>query len=123
VPIRHAAARLLVTRGAPVLAVGSHPPPGRDRAEGEAQGLIWLKKTIPVRGTFARIFSGRRSCRWEVPGLTLISMRRHSSQMAFGRPKATRHLYEILTAPQPPLVSAVLSGEHIVELARLRDFL
>jgi hypothetical protein len=39
------------------------------------------------------------------------------------KPKATRHLYEILTAPQPPLVSAVLSGEHIVELARLRDFL
>ena len=35
----------------------------------------------------------------------------------------TRHLYEILTAPQPPLVSAILSGEHIVELARLRDFL
>jgi hypothetical protein len=39
------------------------------------------------------------------------------------KPIATRHLYEILTAPQPPLVSAVLSGEHIVELARLRDFL
>ena len=39
------------------------------------------------------------------------------------KPKATRHLYEILTAPQQPLVSAVLSGEHIVELARLRDFL
>jgi hypothetical protein len=35
----------------------------------------------------------------------------------------TRHLYEILTAPQPPVVSAILSGEHIVELARLRDFL
>ena len=39
------------------------------------------------------------------------------------KPTTTRHLYEILTAPQPPLVSAVLSGEHIVELARLRDFL
>jgi hypothetical protein len=35
----------------------------------------------------------------------------------------TRHLYEIHTAPQPPMVSAVSSGEHIVELARLRDFL
>ena len=34
----------------------------------------------------------------------------------------TRHLYEIRTAPQPPLVSAVLSGEQIVELARLRNF-
>jgi hypothetical protein len=39
------------------------------------------------------------------------------------RPIATRHLYEIQTAPQPPLVSAVLSGELVVELARLRDFL
>jgi hypothetical protein len=39
------------------------------------------------------------------------------------KPTTTRHLYEILTAPQPPLVSPVLSGEHIVELARLRDFL
>jgi hypothetical protein len=39
------------------------------------------------------------------------------------KPASVRHLYEIHTAPQPPLVSAVLSGEHIVELARLRDFL
>lgn len=39
------------------------------------------------------------------------------------KPAATRHLYEIHTSPQPPLVSAVLSGEIIVELARLRDFL
>jgi hypothetical protein len=39
------------------------------------------------------------------------------------KPISTRHLYEIHTAPQPPLVSAVLSAEHIVELARLRDFL
>jgi hypothetical protein len=39
------------------------------------------------------------------------------------KPMPTRHLYEIHTAPQPPLVGAVLSGEHIVELGRLRDFL
>ena len=39
------------------------------------------------------------------------------------KPVSTRHLYEIHTSPQPPLVSAVLSGEHIVELGRLRDFL
>jgi len=38
------------------------------------------------------------------------------------KPTALRHLYEIHTAPQPPLVSAVMSGEHIIELARLRDF-
>ena len=39
------------------------------------------------------------------------------------KPAAMRHLYEIHTSPQPPLVSAVLSGEIVVELARLRDFL
>ena len=39
------------------------------------------------------------------------------------KPASVRHLYEIHTSPQPPLVSAVLSGEQVVELARLRDFL
>jgi hypothetical protein len=39
------------------------------------------------------------------------------------KPVSARHLYEIHSSPQPPLVNAVLSGEHIVELARLRDFL
>ena len=39
------------------------------------------------------------------------------------KPYSSRHLYEIHTAPQPPLVTEILLGEHIVELARLRDFL
>ena len=39
------------------------------------------------------------------------------------QPISPRHLHEIHTAPQSDLVSSVLSGEHIVELARLRDFL
>jgi hypothetical protein len=39
------------------------------------------------------------------------------------KPASQHHLYEIHTEPQQPLVSAVLSAEHIVELARLRDFL
>ena len=39
------------------------------------------------------------------------------------KPASQRHLYEIHTAPQQPHVGAVLSPEHIVELARLRDFL
>jgi hypothetical protein len=34
-----------------------------------------------------------------------------------------RHLYEIYTVPQSDLVSAILSPYHVVELARLRDFL
>jgi hypothetical protein len=39
------------------------------------------------------------------------------------KPLATRHLYQIHTSPQPPLVTEILSPEHIVELARLREFL
>jgi hypothetical protein len=39
------------------------------------------------------------------------------------QPTSQHHLYEIQTAAQSDLVSAVLSAEHIVELARLRDFL
>ena len=39
------------------------------------------------------------------------------------KPASARHLYEIHTTPQPPLVGAVLSQEIVAELARLRDFL
>ena len=39
------------------------------------------------------------------------------------KPANQRHLYEIHTAAQADLVSSVLSAEHIVEIARLRDFL
>jgi 5-keto 4-deoxyuronate isomerase len=39
------------------------------------------------------------------------------------KPAGTRHLYEVHTSAQLPLVNSVLSGEDITELARLRDFL
>ena len=39
------------------------------------------------------------------------------------QPESQHHLYEIHTAPQSDLVSAVLFADHVVELARLRDFL
>jgi hypothetical protein len=39
------------------------------------------------------------------------------------KPAPSRHLYEIHTAPQPPLVADFLSGEIVAELARLREFL
>jgi hypothetical protein len=44
-------------------------------------------------------------------------------QEMMSKPVPQHHLYEIHTTPQPPLVSAVLSVEHVVELARLREFL
>ena len=39
------------------------------------------------------------------------------------KPATQHHLYEIRTAPQNDVISAVLSAEHIIEIARLRDFL
>jgi hypothetical protein len=39
------------------------------------------------------------------------------------KPESQHHLYEIHTAPQGEIISAVMSAEQIVELARLRDFL
>jgi hypothetical protein len=44
-------------------------------------------------------------------------------QQFMQQPEAQRHLYEIYTEPQSDLVSAILSTDHVVELARLRDFL
>ncbi|PIS99346.1 hypothetical protein TSA1_00145 [Bradyrhizobium nitroreducens] len=39
------------------------------------------------------------------------------------KPAATRHLYEIRTIAQPPLVTEILAPEHVLELSRLREFL
>jgi len=37
--------------------------------------------------------------------------------------EAQRNLYEFHTTPRSDLVGAILSTDHVVELARLRDFL
>jgi hypothetical protein len=44
-------------------------------------------------------------------------------RMLMTKPAATRHLYEIHTSSQPPLVGSVMSGEAVADLARMRDFL
>jgi hypothetical protein len=44
-------------------------------------------------------------------------------QELMAKPKQTRHLYDIFTEPQPPLVSDVLAGDQISELARFKSFL
>jgi hypothetical protein len=44
-------------------------------------------------------------------------------QHLLSRPASQHHLYEIYTKPQAPLVTEVLKAEHIIELARLREFL
>jgi hypothetical protein len=44
-------------------------------------------------------------------------------QGIMSRPQSQHHLYEIHTAPQSDLVSAILSADHVIELARLWNFL
>jgi hypothetical protein len=44
-------------------------------------------------------------------------------QQFMAKPASQHHLYEIHTAPQGELVSAVLTARVIPEIARLRDFL
>lgn len=39
------------------------------------------------------------------------------------KPEKARHLYEIRTKSQASIVTPILSPEHVVELAKLRDFL
>lgn len=39
------------------------------------------------------------------------------------KPGSTRHLYEICTEPQLPLVTPVLAVDQVCELARFRNFL
>jgi hypothetical protein len=40
-------------------------------------------------------------------------------QKLMSQPESQHHLYEIHSAPQSDLVSAIVSGDHIIELARL----
>jgi hypothetical protein len=39
------------------------------------------------------------------------------------KPVSAHHLYEIHTAPQGELVTAILSPQQVAEIVRLRDFL
>jgi hypothetical protein len=39
------------------------------------------------------------------------------------KPPASRELYDIQTAPQPPLVPPIMEAQGVAELARVRDFL
>jgi hypothetical protein len=38
------------------------------------------------------------------------------------KPASRRHLYEMHTAPQTPVIAAILSEDQITEIARLREF-
>jgi hypothetical protein len=64
-----------------------------------------------------------KATRWPEPYLLFESSLDACIQAFFAKPAHQRHLYEIRTEPQTQLVTAVLSAEQIIEIARLRDFL
>ncbi len=60
---------------------------------------------------------------WPTPYLLVDGSLHECIQRFFKIPEKQQHLYEIHTAPQGELVTAVMQAELIVEIARLREFL
>jgi hypothetical protein len=65
--------------------------------------------------------SGKRQTRYPDPYLLIDSSLGECIKMFITKRASQLHLYEIHTAPQPPIVSAVIRAEHIEELAKLRE--
>jgi hypothetical protein len=64
-----------------------------------------------------------KAMRWSEPYLLLEGSLDACIRAFLAKPAHQRHLYEIRTEPQTQLVTAELSAEQIIEIARLRDFL
>ena len=60
---------------------------------------------------------------WPSPYLVVDGTLDDCIRAFLAKPANQRHLYEIHTAPQTQVITAVLSAEQIIEIARLRDFL
>lgn len=67
--------------------------------------------------------NGRRRTDGTGPYLLVDSTLDECIREFLAKPGPVRHLYEIHTSPQPPLVAAVLSDDIVAELRRLREFL
>lgn len=64
---------------------------------------------------------GERRTEGTLPYLLVDGTLDECVRTLMAKPTSVRHLYEIHTSPQPPLVSPVLSGERVFELALLQD--
>ena len=66
---------------------------------------------------------GERRTEGTLPYLLVEGTLDECVRTLMAKPASVRHLYEIHTSPQPPfLVSPVLSGKRVFELALLQDF-
>ena len=64
---------------------------------------------------------GERRTEGTLPYLLVEGSLDDCVRVLMAKPATVRHLYELHTSPQPPLVSSVLSGERVIELELLRD--
>ena len=62
---------------------------------------------------------GERRTEGTLPYLLVDGTLDECVRVLLAKPASQRHLYEIHTSPQPNLVSAVLSGARVLELAQL----
>ena len=85
--------------------------PAEPRIDFEAQAIL---RKWPSLG-------GKRRAEVTLPYLLVEGTLDECVRALIAKPASVRHLYEIHTSPQPPLVSSVLSGERVLELALLRD--
>jgi hypothetical protein len=76
-----------------------------------------LRKWPSIKNERVSIADGGR------PYLIVDGTLDHCIRQFVTKPLSQHHLYEIQTAPQGELVTAVLSERLIHEIARLRDFL
>jgi hypothetical protein len=104
----------------------AHPPPGRDRAEGERKMTTKLTEPrinfeIPAVLRKWPSLRGERRIEGTPPYFLVEGTLDECVRALMAKPASMRHLYEIHTSSQPPLVSPVLSGERVLELAMLQD--
>ena len=76
-----------------------------------------LRKFPSIRGEPAK------DVLWPNPYIVFDGTLEECIKQFLSKPVEQRHLYEIHTAPQSEVVSNVMSGAHITELARLQEFL
>ena len=88
------------------------------KAEGERK-MIDFEAAAVLRKWPSR--RGERRTEGTLPYLLLEGTLDECVRTLIAKPATVRHLYELHTSPQPPLVSSVLSGERVIELELLRD--
>ena len=88
------------------------------KAEGERKMIDFEAAAVLRKWPSLR---GERRTEGTLPYLLLEGTLDECVRILMAKPASLRNLYEIHTSPQPPLVSPVLSGERVLELALLRD--